>query len=350
MEFTAEQISNIVNGEIMGDANTKVSGFSQIEMGRKGCLSFLSNQKYLPLLRDTEASIVIISESFIDKNERFIPTLILVEDAYRAFQILMKIYQDMQTRRSGVENPSFISNLAKVMENTYIGAFSYISDNSYIGEGTQIYPQVYIGRNVKIGKNCHIDSGVRICDDSLIGDNCIIHSNTVIGGDGFGFQPTVNGFDKIPQLGNVIIEDDVEIGANCSIDRATIGSTIIGKGTKLDNLIHVAHNVRIGRDNAIAAQVGIAGSTTIGNSNMIGGQTGIVGHINIGSNVRIQAQSGVNSNVDNGQVLYGSPAISAGDFRRSYVYFRSLPNLVRRIDVLEEKISEDNTKKANTNE
>jgi len=350
MEFTAEQISSIVNGEIIGDANVAVSGFSQIEKGKRGCISFLSNQKYIPLLYDTEASVVMVSESLVDRDKKYNPTLILVEDAYRSFQVLMNMYKDMQTKKSGVESPSFISNLANVMEGVYIGAFSYISDRSYIGEGTQIYPQVYVGKNVKIGKNCHIDSGVRICDDSVIGDNCIIHSNTVIGGDGFGFQPTEEGFDKIPQLGNVIIENDVEIGSNCSIDRATIGSTVIEKGTKLDNLIHIAHNVRIGKNNAIAAQVGIAGSTTIGDWNMIGGQTGIVGHINIGNNVRIQAQSGVNSCVKDGQVIYGSPAISAGDFRRSYVYFRSLPNVVKRIDILEEKILENNPKKANTNE
>jgi len=345
MEFTAEQISNIVNGKIIGDANVVVSGFSQIEVGKRGCISFLSNPKYLHLLSNTEASVVMISESLVDKDRKYGSTLILVEDAYRAFQILMNMYKGMQAKKSGIENPSFISDSAKIMENTYIGAFSYISARAYIDTGTQIYPQVFVGKNVKIGKNCHIDSGVRICDDSEIGDNCIIHSNTVIGGDGFGFQPTEKGFDKIPQLGNVVIEDYVEIGANCSIDRATIGSTVIGKGTKLDNLIHVAHNVRIGENNAIAAQVGIAGSTTIGDWNMIGGQTGIVGHINIGSNVKIQGQSGVNANVENDQVLYGSPAISAGDFRRSYVYFRSLPSLVRRINILE-----DNLKKANTNE
>jgi len=346
MEFTAEQISNIVSGRIIGDPNIKVSGFSQIEMGKDGCLSFISNQKYLHLLYETQASVIIISENFVDESKKFNPTLILVEDAYRAFQVLMNIYKDMQTKKSGIETPSFISDSAKIMENTYIGAFSYISDKSHIGEYTQIYPQVYVGKNVKIGKNCQIDSGVRIYDDSVIGDNCVIHSNTVIGGDGFGFQPTEKGFDKIPQLGNVIIENNVEIGANCSIDRATIGSTIIGEGTKLDNLIHVAHNVKIGKNNAVAAQVGIAGSTTIGDCNMIGGQTGIVGHIEIGDNVKIQAQSGINSNVENGKVLYGSPAIPAGDFRRSYVHFRSLPNIVKRIDVLEEKISKANIKKA----
>ncbi len=327
----------------MGIQRQKVSGFSQIEEGRKGNLSFLANAKYLPLMDNTEASVVIITENLIDKNKEYPSTLIAVEDGYLAFQVLMNLYQDLQSKKTGIEQPSFISESAKIMDDVYIGAFTYISHKSVIGEGTQIYPQVYIGKNVKIGKNCQIDSGARIYDDCVIGDNCVIHSNTVIGGDGFGFQPTADGFKKIPQLGNVIIEDDVEIGANSTIDRATIGSTIIGKGTKLDNLIQIAHNVKIGKNNVLAAQVGIAGSTTVGDWNMIGGQTGIVGHISIGSNVKIQAQSGINSNIEDNQVLYGTPAISASDFRRSYVHFRNFPDIVQRINNLEKTNSKDST-------
>ncbi|KUG12534.1 UDP-3-O-(3-hydroxymyristoyl)glucosamine N-acyltransferase [Elizabethkingia miricola] len=343
MEFTAEQIANLVKGKVIGDPETKVSGFSQIEEGRKGNLSFLANAKYLPLMDNTEASVVIISENLIDKDKKYPSALIAVEDGYLAFQVLMNLYQDLQSKKTGIEQPAFVSESAKIMDDVYIGAFTYISHKSVIGEGSQIYPQVYIGKNVKIGKNCQIDSGARIYDDCVIGDNCVIHSNTVIGGDGFGFQPTADGFKKIPQLGNVIIEDNVEIGAGCTIDRATIGSTIIGKGTKLDNLIQIAHNVKLGENNVIAAQAGIAGSTTIGHWNMIGGQTGIVGHINIGNQVKIQAQSGVNSSVSDHEVLYGSPAISATDFRRSYVHFRNFPDIVQRINNLENINSKDST-------
>jgi UDP-3-O-[3-hydroxymyristoyl] glucosamine N-acyltransferase len=247
----------------------------------------------------------------------------------------MNLYQEMQGRKEGIENGSSIHDTAVIGDKAYIGAFTYVSEKAKIGEGSQIYPHVYIGKGVKIGKNCKIDSGARIYDYCIIGDNCVIHSNTVIGGDGFGFQPTPEGFKKIPQLGNVIIEDDVEIGSNCSIDRATIGSTIIGKGTKIDNLIQIAHNVKIGKNNVIAAQAGIAGSTTIGDWNQIGGQVGIVGHIKIGSQVKIQAQSGVNSSVNDKETLYGSPAINYNDYLRNYIHFRNFTEIVNRIKNLE---------------
>jgi UDP-3-O-[3-hydroxymyristoyl] glucosamine N-acyltransferase len=253
----------------------------------------------------------------------------------------MNLYQQMrEEKKSGIEQFSTVSESTILGEDVYIGAHTYISDKVKIGNSTQIYPQVYIGKNVKIGENCIIYSGARVYDFCVIGDNCIIHSNTVIGSDGFGFQPTENGYQKIPQLGNVVLENNVEIGSNCSIDRGTIGSTIIGQGTKIDNLIQIAHNVRIGKNNVIAAQAGIAGSTIIGDWNQIGGQTGIVGHIKIGNQVRIQAQSGVNSNVEDKETLYGSPAISAGDYRRSYVHFRNLTEIVKRISELEKKSKE----------
>lgn len=270
------------------------------------------------------------------------PTLIVVDDAYRSFQVLMNLYQQMQSKKSGIESQTSIHETAILAEDIYVGAFSYISEKVKVGSGTQIFPQVYIGKGVKIGKNCKIDSGVKIHDYCILGDNCFIHSNTVIGGDGFGFQPTDSGFQKIPQLGNVILEDDVEIGSNCAIDRATIGSTIIGRGTKIDNLIQIAHNVRIGENNVIAAQTGIAGSTTVGDWNQIGGQVGIVGHIQIGNRVKIQAQSGVNSSLKDADIVYGSPAIPAADFRRSYVHFRNLPAVVDRIGKLEQN-SKDKT-------
>lgn len=294
----------------------------------------------MEFLDDTECAVLIVSENLILENQEYRPVIITVEDAYLSFQVLMNLYQEMQGRRTGIEPDSFFHETAKVGEDVYIGAFTYVSEKANIGDGTQIFPHVYVGKGVKIGKNCKIDSGARIYDFCIVGDNCVIHSNTVVGGDGFGFQPTAEGFKKIPQLGNVIIEDDVEIGSNCSIDRATIGSTVIGKGTKIDNLIQIAHNVKIGQNNVIAAQAGIAGSTIIGDWNQIGGQVGIVGHIKIGNQVKIQAQSGVNHAAKDGETLYGSPAINYSDYRRNYVHFRNFTDIVKRINDLENKKSE----------
>ncbi|WP_079667127.1 UDP-3-O-(3-hydroxymyristoyl)glucosamine N-acyltransferase [Soonwooa buanensis] len=335
MEFTAEQIANFINGKIIGDKNTVITGVSPIENGQSGHLSFVAQERFSHFIDTTDCSVLIVSQNLLNENQTYSPVIIAVEDAYLSFQILMNLYNDLKKKKSGIEQPSSVSHSAVIGDDVYIGAFTYISDKAVIGDNCQIYPQVYIGKGVKIGKNCKIDSGARIYDGCVIGDNCIIHSNTVIGGDGFGFQLSPEGFKKIPQLGNVILEDDVEIGSNCSIDRATIGSTVIGKGTKIDNLIQIAHNVRIGQNNVIAAQAGIAGSTKIGDWNQIGGQAGIVGHIEIGNQVKIQAQSGVNSNVKDKEVLYGSPAIPAGDYRRSYVHFRNFGDIITRINNLE---------------
>ncbi|MGC4128326.1 MAG: UDP-3-O-(3-hydroxymyristoyl)glucosamine N-acyltransferase [Bergeyella sp.] len=343
MEFTASQIAGFINGKIIGNPDAVITGVSPIEQGEEGHLSFIAQDRFAHFLDTTKCSVLIISEKLIAK-ETYNPTLIAVEDAYLSFQVLMNLYQEMQGRRTGIEENSFFHETAKVGEGVYIGAFTYVSEKAKIGDGTQIYPQVYIGKGVRIGKNCKIDSGARIYDYCIIGDNCIVHSNTVIGGDGFGFQPTAEGFKKIPQLGNVIIGDNVEIGSNCSIDRATIGSTIIGNGTKIDNLIQIAHNVKIGENNVIAAQAGIAGSTTIGDWNQIGGQVGIVGHIKIGNQVKIQAQSGVSSSTKDKETLYGSPAIAYNDYLRSYVHFRNLNEIVKRVKTLE------NNSKDNTNE
>lgn len=339
MEFSAEQIAELINGRIIGDGNTVINGVSPIENGQKGHLSFVGQSRFAHYIENTDCAVLIVSENLL-QDKIYEPTIIAVEDAYLSFQILMNLYQEMQGRKTGIEEGSFFHESAKVGEGVYIGAFTYVSEKARIGDNTQIFPHVYIGKGVKIGKNCKIDSGARIYDYCIVGDNCVIHSNTVIGGDGFGFQPTAEGFKKIPQLGNVIIEDDVEIGSNCSIDRATIGSTIIGKGTKIDNLIQIAHNVKIGENNVIAAQAGIAGSTVIGDWNQIGGQVGIVGHIKIGNQVKIQAQSGVNSSAKDGDVLYGSPAINYSDYRRNYVHFRNFTEIVKRINDLENKKSE----------
>lgn len=342
MEFTAVTIANFINGKILGDENASISGVSPIESAQNGQLSFVAQEKFADYISNSEASVIIVSEKFV-KNQDYKPTLIVVEDAYLSFQVLMNLYQQMkEEKKTGIEQPSSVSESAVLGEEVFVGAFSYISEKAKIGNGTQIQPQVFIGKNVKIGDNCIIYSGAKIYDYCVIGDNCIIHSNSVIGSDGFGFQPTKDGYQKIPQLGNVVLENNVEIGSNCSIDRGTIGSTIIGEGTKIDNLIQIAHNVKIGKNNVIAAQAGIAGSTVIGDWNMIGGQTGIVGHIKIGNQVRIQAQSGVNASVEDGQTLYGSPAIAAGDYRRNYVHFRNLTEIVKRISDLE-KNSKENT-------
>lgn len=334
MKFTASQISSFINGNIIGNENTEIIGVSPIEQGENGHLSFIAQQRFAHYLDTSECSVLIVSKKLLE-DKIYRPTIIAVDDAYLSFQVLMNLYQEMQDQKKGIEPGSFFHETAKVEENVYVGAFSYVSEKVMIGEGTKIFPHVYLGKGVKIGKNCKIDSGVRIYDYCSIGDNCVIHSNTVIGGDGFGFQPTENGFKKIPQLGNVIIGNDVEIGSNCSIDRATIGSTVIGEGTKIDNLIQIAHNVIIGKNNVIAAQAGIAGSTIIGDWNQIGGQVGIVGHIKIGNQVKIQAQSGVNSGAKDKEVLYGSPAMSYNDFLRSYVHFKNLPEIVKKLDNLE---------------
>ena len=341
MQFTASQISGFINGKIIGDPDAIITGVSPIESGQEGYLSFIAQDRFAEYLNKTDCSVLIVSKKLIVK-ESYKPTIIIVDDAYLSFQVLMNLYEEMQSRKSGVEEGSHIHSTAAVGNNNFIGAFSYISENCKIGDDTQIYPQVYLGKNVKIGKNCVINSGVKIYDYCVVGDNCIIHANTVIGSDGFGFQPSKDGYIKIPQLGNVIIENDVEIGSNCTIDRGTLGSTIIGKGTKIDNLIQIAHNVKLGKNNVIAAQAGIAGSTTLGDWNMVGGQVGIVGHLTIGNEVKIQAQSGIISNVKDKEILYGSPAINAGDYRRNYIHFRNLTEIVKRLNSLE-KNSKNNT-------
>ncbi|MFC6267741.1 UDP-3-O-(3-hydroxymyristoyl)glucosamine N-acyltransferase [Frigoriflavimonas asaccharolytica] len=341
MEFTASQISGFIDGEILGNPDATITGVSPIESGQKGFLSFIAQDRFSEYLQSSDCSVLIVSKKLITE-ESYKSTIIVVEDAYLSFQVLMNLYEKLQSKKTGIEQPSFSHETSDLGENIYLGAFSYISENCKIGDDSQIYPQAYIGKNVKIGKNCIINSGVKIYDYCIIGDNCIIHANSVIGSDGFGFQPTKDGYQKIPQLGNVIIEDDVEIGSNCTIDRGTLGSTIIGKGTKIDNLIQIAHNVKLGQNNVIAAQAGIAGSTTLGDWNMIGGQVGIVGHINIGNKVMVQAQSGIIRDVADKEILYGSPAISAGDFRRNYVHFRNLTQIVKRLSAIE-KNNKNNT-------
>jgi UDP-3-O-[3-hydroxymyristoyl] glucosamine N-acyltransferase len=344
MEFKASQIATHLGGTIVGDENATVNYISKIEEGKTGTLSFLANPKYQNFLSTTEATIVLISKEFIPETP-VNPTLIIVEDAQAAFYSLLKLYDKAKNHKIGIEEPVKISNSSIYGKDVYVGSFTYIDENSQIGNEVKIYPNCYIGKNVKIGNEVILGPGVKIYDDCVIGNRCVIHSGTIIGSDGFGFSPTPSGYEKIPQLGNVVLEDDVEIGSNCTIDRATMGSTLIKQGTKLDNLIQVAHNVEIGNHNVIASQTGIAGSTKIGNWNMIGGQCGFAGHLIIGDYNKFQAQSGTGHNAKNNETLYGSPAIDASNYRRSYIYFKNLSEYVQKINQLEKQIKELNNSK-----
>jgi UDP-3-O-[3-hydroxymyristoyl] glucosamine N-acyltransferase len=340
MEFTAKQISGLLGGRIEGDENVRVSKLSKIEEGVPGALSFLANPKYTSFIYSTKASLVIVNADFV-AEQPVTATLIRVPNAYESFVKLLEIYNQVQRDKKGIEQPSFVSESAKVGKDCYIGAFAYIGNNAVIGNNVKIYPQVYIGDNVTVGDNTTLFAGVRIYSDCVIGKDCTLHTGVVIGADGFGFAPNAeNNYKKVPQIGNVIIEDHVEVGANTCIDRATLGHTIIHKGVKLDNLIQIAHNVEIGENTVIAAQAGIAGSVKIGRDCMIGGQVGIAGHLTIAARVKVAAQSGIGKNITTeGEVVMGSPAFNYGDYQRTYVLFRKLPELEKRIQELEQLIA-----------
>lgn len=339
MKFTALQIAEILQGQVEGNPSVEVHKLSKIEEGSEGALTFLSNPKYVNYIYSTEASITIVNHSFVAEQELKC-TLIRVDDAYEAFSKLLEYYNQVKLMKSGVEAHTIISESAKYGKNLYLGSFSYIGKNVKIGNDVKIYPNTYIGDNVTIGDNTLLFAGVRIYSETEIGANCTIHSGTIIGSDGFGFAPTKDGgFTKIPQIGNVIIEDWVEVGSCTTIDRATMGSTIIRKGVKLDNQIQIAHNVEIGENTVIAAQTGVAGSTKIGKNCMIGGQVGISGHLTIGNYVRIQAQSGVGRNIKDHEVLQGSPTFNYADYSKSYVHFKNLPKIVAEIESLKKQLS-----------
>lgn len=339
MKFTAQQIADILEGEIVGNPEVEVSKLSKIEEGEKGSLTFLANPKYVPFIYSTNASIVIVSSSFKFEKE-ITATLIRVEDAYKSFSKLLEFYNQVKNNKTGRETPNFIAETSSIGTNEYIGAFSYIGENVKIGNHVKIYPHTYIGDNVIIEDNTTIFAGVKIYSETRIGSNCKIHSGTIIGSDGFGYAPNEKGeFTAVPQTGNVIIEDDVEIGANSTIDRATLGSTIIRKGVKLDNQIQIAHNVEIGKNTVIASQTGVAGSTKVGENCMIGGQVGIVGHLNLGNNLQIQAQSGITKSLKDGSVVQGTPAFSYPDFNKSYVHFRNLPKMVAVVNKLDKQLN-----------
>lgn len=341
MEFSAARIAEILNGKIEGDPDVTIRYVSKIEEGKKGTLSFLANPKYTQFIYDTDASIVLVNEDF--KAERSVKaTLIRVENAYSSFAKLLEVYNHIKLNKSGISEKAHIASTAKIGTNVYVGEFAVIGDSAAIGDNTKIYPQVYIGDNVKIGNNSTLFAGVKIYSDTIIGNDCILHAGAVLGSDGFGFAPQDDkNYLKVTQIGNVVIEDNVEIGSNSTIDRATLGSTLIRKGAKIDNLVQIAHNVEIGENTVIAAQTGVSGSTRIGKNCMFGGQVGVIGHITIEDEVKVAAQSGIGKSIENkGEIVQGSPAFEIGKYRKSYIHFKNLNDIKRKIDELEKKLSE----------
>jgi UDP-3-O-[3-hydroxymyristoyl] glucosamine N-acyltransferase len=339
MKFTAAQIAEILEGTVYGNPKAEVFRLSKIEEGTEGSLTFLSNPKYESYIYSTKASIVIVNDTFVPESEIKL-TLIKVEDAYLAFSKLLAFYDQFKNNKIGIEQPSVISENVQYGDNLYLGSFSYIGNNTVLGKNVKIYPNCYIGDNVTIGDDVTFFAGAKVYSESIIGNRCVIHSGVIIGSDGFGFAPNKDGtFSKIPQIGNAILEDDVEVGAATTIDRATMGSTIIRKGVKLDNQIQIAHNVEIGENTVIAAQTGVAGSTKIGKNCYIGGQVGFAGHIVIGDNVRIQAQSGVGKNIKDGEILQGSPSFGYSEYSKSYVHFRNLPKIVLELENIKKIIN-----------
>lgn len=340
MEFTAQQIAQLLEGKVIGNENTKVSTLCKIEEGKEGGLSFLANEKYSHYIYDSSASVVIVNESF--KPEREVkPVQIVVKDAYASFAKLLEIYNQYVLNKSGVSSLAFISQSATVQEGAYVGEFAFIGEGAKIGKRAKIYPQVYVGDNVTIGDDVTLFAGVKIYHDCVLGSRCTLHSGVVVGADGFGFAPLADGtFKKIAQIGNVILEDDVEIGANATVDRSTMGSTIVHKGVKLDNLTQVAHNCEVGANTVMSAMSGLAGSTKIGENCFIGGQVGFAGHLTVGNGVKIGAKTGVMSDVKDGETLFGIPSWNAHSYMKSYAYFRRLPDMEKRIAELEKRLKD----------
>jgi UDP-3-O-[3-hydroxymyristoyl] glucosamine N-acyltransferase len=343
MEFTAKQIAELLNGRIEGDENVVVNNFSKIEEGKPKSLSFLANPKYTHYVYETEASIILVNNDF-ELREDIKPTLIRVPDSYKAIADLLNIYNSILQKPSGVEKNAQVHKKANLGKNIYIGAFSYISEGVVVGNNVLIYPGCYVGNNVKIGDNTVLYSGVKVYYNTIIGENCIIHAGSVIGADGFGFAPTADGtYSKIAQIGNVIIENNVELGALVTIDRATMGSTIIREGVKLDNHNHIAHNVEVDKNTVMAAQCGVAGSAKIGKDCMFGGQVGIAPHISIADRTKLAATTAVSNTISaENKAFMGAPAFEATDYRKSYVYFKKLPDIVKRLEKLEKILKENN--------
>ncbi len=339
MKFLTSQIAAMLSGTVEGNPNAEVWTLCKIEEGIPGGLSFLANAKYSNYIYSTEATAVIVGNSFVPEHP--VPaTLIRVDDPYLAFASLLKKYNEMQLDKKGVDPQAFISPSASIGKDCYIGPFAFVGENARIGDGVKIYPQTYVGDNSQVGDNTTLFAGVRVYQNCVIGSRCILHSGVVVGADGFGFAPTADGsYQKIDQIGNVVIEDDVEIGANTTIDRATLGSTVIHKGVKLDNLCQIAHNVVVGSNTVMASQSGIAGSGKVGSHCVIAGQVGIVGHIEVGNNVTIAAQSGVTRSFPDNVTILGSPATDAVKQRKIYVFERNLDKLFQRVDELEKKLA-----------
>lgn len=339
MEFTAQVIAGFLKGEIEGDPDVKVNTIAKIEEGHSGALSFLANPKYEHYIYTTESSIVLVNKTFVPASS-VKATLIRVENSYEAFASLLRLVDQSRPRKKGIHPTAVIEPTAKVGTDVYIGPYTYIGDNCTVGDGCSLYPNVYIGDNTKLGEGCTLYPGVKVYHECVIGNNCIIHAGSVIGSDGFGFAPqSENEYMKIPQLGNVILEDQVEIGANVTIDRATMGSTFIRKGVKLDNLIQIGHNVEIGENTVMAAQTGIAGSTKIGRNCMFGGQVGISGHLKIASGTKIGAQSGLLGDVkEENTAIIGTPAFDFREFMKSYVIVRKLPEFKTKLDKVEKDV------------
>ena len=339
MDFSAQQIASFVQGEIVGDANVTVNPFAKIEEGKPGSITFLSNPKYEHYIYDTEASIVLVNRDFIPEKP-IKATLIKVDNAYETLAKLMTLYEQSKTQNKGIASTAIIAKSAKIGKDVYIGAYVVIDDDVVIGENTQIYPHTYVGKNASVGEGSLIYSGVNIYHDCQIGNHVTLHSGVVIGADGFGFAPTPEGYNKIPQIGNVIIEDNVEIGANTCVDRATMGSTIVHKGVKLDNLIQIAHNDEIGANTVMAAQAGVAGSAKVGEWCVIAGQVGITGHLTVGNHVILGPQSGIISSIKDGSRLIGSPPMEEKPFFKSQAVLRKLPDMYRELNALRKELDE----------
>ena len=333
MEFSANDIAGLLGGVVEGDGSVKVNDVSKIDQGIPGTLAFLANPAYTKYIYSTKASVVLVNRDFKPEN-KISCTLIRVEDAYASIAKLLNLYEQAKPKKVGIEQPSYINESASIGEQAYVGAFAYVGEKAMIGRNVKIYPNVYIGDGATIGDDTILYAGVKIYAGCKVGKNCILHAGSVVGSDGFGFAPTSDGsYDKIAQVGNVEIHDNVEIGANTTIDRATMGSTVIHEGVKIDNLVQIAHNVEVGKNTVIAAEVGVSGSAKIGENCMIGGQVGIAGHLRIGNNVKIGAQSGISNNVKDNSTLFGTPSFGHRDFMKSYAVFKNLPQL--RADVIE---------------
>ena len=339
MEFSAKQIAAFVQGEIVGDENATVHTFAKIEEGVPGALSFLSNPKYTPYIYETKSSIVLVNKDFIPEQP-ISATLIKVNNAYESLAKLMTLYEQSHPKRVGIDPLAYVAPTAQIGNDVYLAPFACVGDGAIVGDGTELHPHATVGRNAKVGANCILYAHATVYHDCIVGNNCIMHAGSVVGADGFGFAPTPDGYEKIPQIGIVILEDNVEIGANTCIDRATMGATIIHKGVKLDNLVQIAHNVEVGANTVMASQVGVAGSTKVGEWCMFGGQVGVAGHITIGDKVNLGAQSGAPGSIKANQQLIGTPPMEMKPYFKSQAVFRKLPDMYKEIDALRKELNE----------